>query len=205
MKSSMWYSVFVPSILDKKPSNIKIVTAVFNLPALSTCVLLSKEESSKCTLNRQTCPSEAAQFGGNLRKWLPALLCKSCCTLSKQRTEKRLWVPTVGSVPACLVLQSGSRQWGLAGSLWVWLSKVNLPSFLEWHVRDWWFYIHVRRSRCLPFPCIVLHLELQLHIQFHKTNPGSCREEWVALWASAALPLPFWRWHRHSCGHVVSF
>lgn len=24
------------------------------------------------------------------------------------------------------------------------------------------------------------------------------------LWASAALPLPFWCWHKHSCGDVVS-
>lgn len=161
--------------------------------------ILSKEESSKCT-------SEATQSGGNLRKWQPTLFCKSCCTLSEQRTEKRLWVPTVGSLPACLVLQAGSRQWGLAGSLWVWLSKANLPSFLlGMTCKRLVVYIHVRRSRCLPFPCVVLHLELQLHIQFHKTNPGSCWEEWVALWASAMLPLPFWRWHRHSCGHVVSF
>lgn len=30
------------------------------------------------------------------------------------------------------------------------------------------------------------------------------KSEW-ALWASAVLPLPFWCWHKCSCGDFVSF
>lgn len=30
------------------------------------------------------------------------------------------------------------------------------------------------------------------------------KSEWD-LRASAVLPLPFWCWHKHSCGDVVSF
>lgn len=131
-----------------------------------------------------------ARGGGISKEVSTRIILKSYWALSKQRTEKRLQIPTVGSIPACPILQAGTRQ-SLAGSLWVRLSKANLLSCLEWHVRKLVVYIHVRRSGCLSCLCVILHLELRLRIQFHKTNSGSFREEWVGSPCICHAPAPF--------------
>ncbi|XP_049670083.1 BEN domain-containing protein 7 isoform X2 [Accipiter gentilis] len=100
--------------------------------ALSIQVLLSKEQTSRWTLERQTYIRSSTIFGrrGGLSKEMTTRIVLQKLLSSKQRTEKRLQIPTVGSIPACPVLQAGTRQ-SLAGSLWVRLSKANLLSCLE--------------------------------------------------------------------------
>lgn len=135
-----------------------------------------KEQTSRCTLNRQTCTSEAKHSGGGLlRKQLPGLFCRSYWFLSKPRKGKRLSIPTVGSILTCLVLQAGSRQAELG---WQSLGVVvkDKPSFLlGMTCEKLMVYIHIRRSRCLSWLCDILHLELQCH----KINSGSFWKEWV--------------------------
>lgn len=124
------------------------------------------------------------------RKLLLGLFCKSFWAPSKRRTEKRPQILTAGSIPACLVLQAGSRQAKLG---WQSLGAVvkGKPSFLLGITYGKVVvYIHVGRSRCLSCLCVVLHLELQLHIQVHKTNSGSYWEDWVVSLGICSAPTP---------------